>query len=486
MSTTDTTTDAPERPPWVNENGECYWLDADGDPLPVHVLWGRILAELPPIGKTQQNKEQGFMFRGHDDVMNAYNPLASRYGVFVTPEVVERIAEKRSTRAGGVLYEVNLYVRYTIHGPAGDELPGGSAWGEGTDSGDKATNKAMTAAFKYWLGQTLALSTKEMSDTDADRHTPPETADGVEGEARTYVCPRCKETGTTWEHIDQEKFRAHMISKHDYVRLPDGRVTKPDTADAEHARDTVHTEAEGDGPEPAADNGRTRAPEPVRGQPSPEEMERLKEMAAGGGGAQRSEHTAGNGDTTATATEDGAPTDDTETCPDCGHTLDDCQCTASEEDIEALATWVQGLKGDGLTEELVSRGLPKSGSAAEKRNRLQGEILAGNVDWPADEDLHPEGEDEPDGSGDAPTEDGQMFSGGAPAEPAAPTGDPELDSPCPAETIAIVKGEIGKLRGESARAFAAYRRERNLPKPEDMTFGQALETLDFIEKTTAA
>lgn len=137
-----------------------------------------ILAALPAIGKTQQNTSQGFAFRGIDDVLNALNPLLAEHGVFYLPEVLERIDGERHTKGGTTMYVVNLHVRYTFYGLRGDSVVA-SAWGEGTDMGDKATNKAMTGAQKYALVQAFAISTEEASKSDADAHTPEETVSGA-------------------------------------------------------------------------------------------------------------------------------------------------------------------------------------------------------------------------------------------------------------------------------------------------------------------
>jgi hypothetical protein len=141
-------------------------------PESIHVLMARVLADLPAIGKDQFNQQQGFAFRGVDDVLNALNPILARHGVFYVPNVVERIYSQRATRSGSVMHTVDLHVRYRFYGPAGDHVEA-SGWGEGTDSGDKATNKAMTGAMKYVLFQVFAISTQEASDQDAT--TPPET-----------------------------------------------------------------------------------------------------------------------------------------------------------------------------------------------------------------------------------------------------------------------------------------------------------------------
>lgn len=141
----------------------------------IHVLMARVLADLPAIGKNQRNEQQGFMFRGIDAVLDALNPILAKHGVFYVPDVVDRVYSQRPTRSGSVMHTVDLHVRYRFYGPRGDYVEA-SGWGEGTDSGDKATNKAMTGAQKYVLFQVFAISTQEAQDQD--RTQPPETVTG--------------------------------------------------------------------------------------------------------------------------------------------------------------------------------------------------------------------------------------------------------------------------------------------------------------------
>jgi ERF superfamily len=182
---TDETVEAAPESPEPVDGPE---ITGDSEPEPVAAeatIFERmiaIVAEMPAIGKTQQNREQGFMFRGHDDVMNALNPLLAKHGVFVVPDVVERVTNERTTGSGKTMYEVNLHVAFTFYGAGGDWVRG-SGWGEGTDMGDKATNKAMTGAMKYVIAQTFALATREISETDADHTSPEETTRGGGGTA---------------------------------------------------------------------------------------------------------------------------------------------------------------------------------------------------------------------------------------------------------------------------------------------------------------
>lgn len=137
----------------------------------IHELMGKVLAELPAIGKNQRNEAQRFMYRGYDDVLNALNPLLAKHGVFYVPEPLERIGEERTTAKGGSMYVTHLHVRYTFYAPDGSSVSA-SGWGEGADTGDKATSKAMTMALKYVLFATFAISTEDQADPDGQTQEP--------------------------------------------------------------------------------------------------------------------------------------------------------------------------------------------------------------------------------------------------------------------------------------------------------------------------
>lgn len=142
-----------------------------------------IMAECPAIGKNQRNVKQNFMYRGIDVVMNVFQPLLSKHGVFAVPEVLEhRREERRSAGGGNLIYSV-LTVKYTFYADDGSNVSV-TVIGEGMDSGDKASNKAMSVAFKYACFQLFCIPTEEMKDPDGD--TPPPS------EPVTYHCAVCK------------------------------------------------------------------------------------------------------------------------------------------------------------------------------------------------------------------------------------------------------------------------------------------------------
>lgn len=131
-----------------------------------------IMEEIGAIGKTSKNQQQGFMYRGIDAVMNALQPALVKYKVFVVPEILEQKREERVTGKGGNLIYSVLKIKYTFYAEDGSSVSA-TVIGEGMDSGDKASNKAMSVAFKYACFQVLCIPTEEMKDPDAE--TPPES-----------------------------------------------------------------------------------------------------------------------------------------------------------------------------------------------------------------------------------------------------------------------------------------------------------------------
>lgn len=130
-----------------------------------------VMACVGAVGKNQRNTQQGFMFRGIDAVMNAINPALIENKVFVVPEILEQTREERTTAKGALLIYSICKVKYTFFAEDGSYITA-VVIGEGMDSGDKATNKAMSIAFKYACFQVFCIPTEEMKDPDEDCPAP--------------------------------------------------------------------------------------------------------------------------------------------------------------------------------------------------------------------------------------------------------------------------------------------------------------------------
>lgn len=129
----------------------------------------RIMAEATPISKDKLNKQQGFKYRGIDDVMNTFYPLLAKHKVFIVPEVVEQQREERSTKNGGNLIYSILKIKFTFYAEDGSNISA-VVIGEGMDSADKSSNKAMAVGMKYAMFQVFCIPTEDMIDPDSESH----------------------------------------------------------------------------------------------------------------------------------------------------------------------------------------------------------------------------------------------------------------------------------------------------------------------------
>ena len=129
-----------------------------------------IMQEVPSISKEKVNKQQGFKYRGIDDVMNAFQPILAKNRVFIVPEVIDQTREERTTKNGGNLIYSICKIRFKFFAEDGSFVEAVTV-GEGMDSADKSTNKAMAVAMKYAMFQVFCIPTEEMIDPDGD--TPP-------------------------------------------------------------------------------------------------------------------------------------------------------------------------------------------------------------------------------------------------------------------------------------------------------------------------
>jgi ERF superfamily len=122
------------------------------------------------MAKRQRNEVQKFNFRGIDDLYNGLSPSLAKHGLVILPSVFERQVTERNTRNGGVMLHVVLIVDYTFLSSEDGSWHTCRAYGEAMDSGDKATNKALAAAYKYMCFQTFCIPI-EGSNEDADSET---------------------------------------------------------------------------------------------------------------------------------------------------------------------------------------------------------------------------------------------------------------------------------------------------------------------------
>lgn len=122
------------------------------------------------ISKDRKNQQQGYSFRGIDDVYNALAPILADNGLVILPRILTRSVTERETAKGGVLFYVVVEAEFDFVSSADGSKHTVRTFGEAMDSADKATNKAMSAAYKYAAFQTFCIPTEGDNDADATTH----------------------------------------------------------------------------------------------------------------------------------------------------------------------------------------------------------------------------------------------------------------------------------------------------------------------------
>ena len=121
------------------------------------------------IAKDRQNAQQGWSFRGIDDIYNGLAKIMAEENLVILPRCLSRESTERLNRAGSALFYVTVDMEFDFVSATDSSKHTVRIFGEAMDSGDKATNKAISAAYKYAAIQTFCIPTE--GDNDADAHT---------------------------------------------------------------------------------------------------------------------------------------------------------------------------------------------------------------------------------------------------------------------------------------------------------------------------
>ena len=161
------------------------------------------------IGKTRKNEAQGYKFRGIDEVYNALAPLLARNGLCILPRCTERVCVERTNAKGTALFYVTVKAEFDFVCSEDGSKHTVITYGEAMDSGDKATNKAMSAAYKYAAMQAFSIPTEGDNDADATTHEvkarapshsgPAIILDGLSEDWKAWLGDFARDVGNTFE-----------------------------------------------------------------------------------------------------------------------------------------------------------------------------------------------------------------------------------------------------------------------------------------------
>lgn len=141
------------------------------------------------IAKTQTNTFDKYKFRGIDEVYNTLAPLLSKHGLLILPRVLERTSEERISKENKAVFYITVKVEFDFVAANDGSKHVVCAYGEAMDRGDKGTNKAMTAAYKYALFEAFCIPTEGSDDADRETHE---------------VMPKISPTMGVWESMSEE------------------------------------------------------------------------------------------------------------------------------------------------------------------------------------------------------------------------------------------------------------------------------------------
>ena len=145
------------------------------DNATVYQAIAKVQGELAKVGiskdRTADTGSRGtYKFRGIDDIYNAIAPLLSEHGLCILPRVISREVTERQSKTGNALFYIVVDMEFDFVSAADGSKHTVKMLGEAMDSGDKATNKAMSAAYKYACLQTFCIPTESDNDSENATH----------------------------------------------------------------------------------------------------------------------------------------------------------------------------------------------------------------------------------------------------------------------------------------------------------------------------
>lgn len=142
------------------------------DKLKVYEAIAAVTGELAKegISKDRKNQQQGFAYRGIDDVYAALSPLLAEHKLCILPRIVDKEVVERINAKGTALFYTTVNAEFDLVSAADGSKHTVTSYGEAMDSGDKSIGKAMSYAYKAMAFMTFCIPTEGDNDPDAQVH----------------------------------------------------------------------------------------------------------------------------------------------------------------------------------------------------------------------------------------------------------------------------------------------------------------------------
>ena len=144
---------------------------AETQQLNLYQKLAKITGEIGVIAKDGNNQQQKYKYIEYETIAGKFRELFSKYNVVLIPSMVEQERTNITTARGASGVSTVCHFEFTVVNADKPDDRFVVKWqGEAADYGDKATNKAATAAVKYYLMRQFNISSK--GDEDPDSQTP--------------------------------------------------------------------------------------------------------------------------------------------------------------------------------------------------------------------------------------------------------------------------------------------------------------------------
>jgi len=138
----------------------------------IYTLLPQLMRKIGVIPKGHRNKEFRYRYRSIDDLQKALQPALCDLGLSVAlwtrRHRVKQWSEEKARGGQRRIFHAAVILEVAINAPDGSAVTLAAA-GEGLDySGDKASSKAMVAAYKYAITLGLSIPVEDVVDSDRD------------------------------------------------------------------------------------------------------------------------------------------------------------------------------------------------------------------------------------------------------------------------------------------------------------------------------
>lgn len=141
---------------------------AETQQLNLYQKLAKITGEIGVIAKDGNNQQQKYKYIEYETIAGKFRELFSKYGVVLIPSMVEQERSAITTSRGSSGVSTVCHFEFTVVNADKPDDRFVVKWqGEAADYGDKATNKAATAAVKYYLMRQFNISSKGDEDPDS-------------------------------------------------------------------------------------------------------------------------------------------------------------------------------------------------------------------------------------------------------------------------------------------------------------------------------